>query len=323
MRLELRHLQMVCSIADYGSLTKAASALGLAPSALTTQLQRIERSLGGPLFERDRRGARPTPLGDLVLSRARTLLPAVKDLHDEAVRLTCTGASAEFYRIGSVSSPILGGIIRRLNAADPSVHVMVQPSSSPTELAGQLAARRIDVALIGLCGSAPPPGEPELRWHDVAVDAVCVLLPVSHPLADRDEVDLAEFAEATWAAGGPYECCFDDCFAAACARAGFTMRRMYEVDVRTAIELVEAGEAIALCQSSFRPPDGLVAVPIAGTPLRWRHVVGWLPGAIRIKAITQLLEFAARSYEDALARARRKAGSSSASSPGAAVATTH
>jgi DNA-binding transcriptional LysR family regulator len=163
MRLELRHLQVVCSIADHGSLTKAASALGLAPSALTTQLQRIERSLGGLLFERDRHGARPTALGDLVLSRARALLPAVKDLHDEAVRLAGTGGSAQVCRIGAVSSPILGGIICRLNAADPRVQVMVHPSSSPAELADQLAERRIDVALIGLCGRARPPREQQTR----------------------------------------------------------------------------------------------------------------------------------------------------------------
>lgn len=307
MRLELRHLQVICSIADYGSLTKAASALGLAPSALTTQLQRIERSLGGPLFERDRRGARPTPLGDLVLSRARALLPAVRDLHDEVLRLAGTAradGSARFYRIGAVSSPILGGIIRRLNAADLSVQVQVLPSSSPAELADRLAERRIDVALIGLCGSAPPPRELQLSWHDVAVDAVCVLLPANHPLAGRDEVGLAEFADATWAAGGPYECCFDECFAAACARAGFTMRRMYEVDSRTATELVEAGEVVALCQSSFRPPDGLVSVPISGTPLRWRHVIGWVPGTLTTDAANQLLEFAKRSYDDALVRRR-------------------
>jgi DNA-binding transcriptional LysR family regulator len=304
MRLELRHLQVVCSIAEHGSLTKAASALGLAPSALTTQLQRIERNLGGLLFERDRRGARPTPLGDLVLSRARALLPAVKDLHDEAVRLAGTGGSAQFCRIGAVSSPILGGIICRLNAADPSVQVMVHPSSSPAELADQLADRRIDVALIGLCGRARPPREQQLAWHDIAVDAVCLLLTADHPLAGRAEAELGEFADATWAAGGPYECCFEECFAAACARAGFTMRRMYEVDARTATELVEAGEAVALCQSSFRPPDGLVSVPIAGTPLQWRHVIGWLPGVLAAEAADQLLEYARRSYDDVLIRRR-------------------
>jgi DNA-binding transcriptional LysR family regulator len=78
MDIELRHLRVVCAIADTGSVTKAAALLGLAQPALTTQLQRIERTLGGTLFERDRRGARPTALGELVLARARVLIPAVK-----------------------------------------------------------------------------------------------------------------------------------------------------------------------------------------------------------------------------------------------------
>lgn len=61
MNLELRHLRVVCAIAETGSVTKAASTLGLAQPALTAQLQRIERTLGGPLFERDRRGPVPPP----------------------------------------------------------------------------------------------------------------------------------------------------------------------------------------------------------------------------------------------------------------------
>ena len=91
MNLELRHLKVVCAIAETGSVTKAASLLGLAQPALTAQLQRIERTLGGPLFDRDRRGARPTALGELVLSRARVLLPAMKGLQDEAARLAGAG----------------------------------------------------------------------------------------------------------------------------------------------------------------------------------------------------------------------------------------
>ena len=43
MNLELRHLKVVCAIAETGSVTKAASQLGLAQPALTAQLQRIER----------------------------------------------------------------------------------------------------------------------------------------------------------------------------------------------------------------------------------------------------------------------------------------
>ena len=74
-----------------GQRDQGGVALGLAQPALTAQLQRIERTLGGPLFDRDRRGARPTALGELVLARARVLLPAMKGLQDEAARLAGTG----------------------------------------------------------------------------------------------------------------------------------------------------------------------------------------------------------------------------------------
>ncbi|MBY8853680.1 LysR family transcriptional regulator, partial [Saccharothrix sp. MB29] len=38
MKLELRHLRVVCAIAEAGSLSKASSLLGLAQPALTAQL---------------------------------------------------------------------------------------------------------------------------------------------------------------------------------------------------------------------------------------------------------------------------------------------
>ncbi|MGB8943558.1 MAG: LysR family transcriptional regulator, partial [Streptomyces sp.] len=86
MDLELRHLKTIRAIADAGSLTKAATALGLAQPALSAQLKRIERALGGELFERGRHGVRATALGEFVLARARVVLPAVSGLREEALR---------------------------------------------------------------------------------------------------------------------------------------------------------------------------------------------------------------------------------------------
>jgi DNA-binding transcriptional LysR family regulator len=298
MRLELRHLEMVCAIADHGSLNKAASALGLAPSALTGQLQRVERSLGGLLFERDRRGARPTRLGELVLDRARALIPAVADLYDAAASLACTADTSASCRIGSVRSPLLAGLMRRFVAESPDTPVTVHQSGSPAELAEMLAAGRVDCAVIGLCGGASAPQDRGIVWRDVAVDAVFVLVRSDHQSAQLDEVDLADFADVTWVAGGPYECCFDECFAAVCARAGFTIRGMHELDARTALELITAGEVVGLCQSSFQPPSGLRAVPIAGTPLTWRHIIGWRSTAPGLAE--QLVRYAVAAYTDVI-----------------------
>lgn len=301
MNLELRHLKVVVAIADTGSVTKAASMLGLAQPALTAQLQRIERTLGGTLFERDRRGARPTALGELVLARARVLLPAMKGLQDEAARLASAGAVMNRFRIGGVNSPILGGLVHRLSADQPHAQISTYASWYVEELAQMLLTGRLDYALCGVCGDSLPSVEFGLSWQAVAVDAIFVLLPETHALAGRSEIELGELAGEQWVAA-PGDGCFGDCFAAACARAGFTPRKMYETDIRGCIDLVEAGEAVALCQATFRPLPGLVTRPLAGAPLRWRLLLGWHPEAPAARLADRVLEHAAAAYLDSLSR---------------------
>ncbi|PZF83192.1 LysR family transcriptional regulator [Micromonospora deserti] len=300
MNLELRHLRVLCAIAETGSVTKAASTLGLAQPALTAQLQRIERTLGGPLFERDRRGARPTALGELVLARARVLLPAMKGLQDEAARLAGAGDTRRRYRFGGVNSPILGRLVHRLAAEQPQAQITTHASWSADELAQLVAGGRLDFALIGVCGDATPPAESGLCWREVSVDPVLVMLPETHPLADRDEVRLVDLRHEQWVAA-PGDGCFGDCFAAACARAGFTPRKVYEADVRVCIDMVDAGEAVALCQATFRPVAGLVTRRLTGTPLRWRLLLGWHPDAPAARVADLVLETALAAYTDSLA----------------------
>lgn len=299
MNLELRHLRVVCAIADTGSVTKAAARLGLAQPALTAQLNRIERTLGGPLFERDHRGARPTPLGELVLARARVLLPAVEDLRHEAARLTSTTEETIRYRIGSVNNSMVSGLVRRLSDSQPNTSITTQASWSAQELTELVAAGRLDFAIVGVCGDAPPPSDHGLVWRLIAVDVVGVLLPEEHPLAGGDEVDLADLATARWAAA-PGDGCFADCFAAACARAGFTPEPMYETDLRVCIDLAQGGQAVALCQPTFRALPGVRAVPLAGAPLRWRHLVGWHPDAPADAVANQVHTYARAAYCDSL-----------------------
>jgi DNA-binding transcriptional LysR family regulator len=303
MNLELRHLKVVCAIAETGSVTKAASMLGLAQPALTAQLQRIERTLGGPLFERDRRGARPTALGELVLSRARVLLPAMKGLQDEAARLAGAGSEQGMgrYRIGSIGGPVIGGLVRRLSDSQPDAQISTHASYYVDELATMVLAGKLDYAQVGVCGDAIPSAEYGLVWQTVAVDAVSVLMPDDHPAAKGVDTDLAELADEQWAAGTG-DGCLSDCFAAACARAGFTPRRVLETDVRGVVDMVESGSAIGICQPTFRPPAGLTHRPLKGAPLRWRQVLGWHPDSQAARVAPRLMTMAAEAYSEVVAR---------------------
>jgi DNA-binding transcriptional LysR family regulator len=303
MNLELRHLKVVCAIAETGSVTKAASQLGLAQPALTAQLQRIERTLGGPLFERDRRGARPTALGELVLARARVLLPAMKGLQDEAARLAgATGTETmSRYRIGAIGGPILGGMVHRLSMAQPDAQITTYATYYVEELANMLLAGKLDYAQVGVCGDAMPSADFGLVWQTVAVDAVCVLMPEDHPMAKGNDVDLAELATEQWV-GGTGDGCFAECFAAACARSGFTPRRVLETDIRGCVDMVESGLALGLCQPTFRPPAALTHRPLRGAPLRWRLVLGWHPDSPAANTATTLMVMAQEAYQEVVSR---------------------
>ncbi|MDH6225556.1 MULTISPECIES: LysR family transcriptional regulator [Streptomyces] len=302
MELELRHLRVIREIADAGSLTRAATALGLSQPTLSAQLKRIERTLGGTLFERGRFGVRATPLGELVLARTRVVLPAVAELQQEAALFARTRSGLRRLRLGGTHGPLLGGLLARLSDAASGVPVSTTTTWSERELAARVSDGRIDFALVGVCGSAHPPAAPQVSWREIAVDAVHVMLPATHPLAGRAEIDLAELADEDWGAV-PGDGCFADCFSAACTRAGFTPRSLYETDTSSVVHLVQVGRALGLARATFPPAPGIVTRPLASTPLTWRHLLGWQGAAQPAPAVDLVLAQARAAHADALERA--------------------
>jgi hypothetical protein len=77
---------------------------------------------------------------------------------------------------------------------------------------------------------------------------------------------------------------------------------VYETDVHSGLDLVDAGEAVALCQATFRPVSGLVTRPLAGAPLRWRLLLGWHPDSPAARIADRVLAHAAAAYTDSLVR---------------------
>jgi len=231
------------------------------------------------------------------------LLPAMKGLQDEAARLAGAAGAEELsrYRIGAVGGPVLAGMVTRLSMAQPDAQITTHASYYVDELATMVLAGKLDYAQVGVCGDALPSADYGLVWQTIAVDAVSVLMPQDHPGAKDVDVDLAELADEQWV-GSTGDGCLADCFAAACARAGFTPRRVLETDVRSCVDMVESGLALGLCQPTFRPPPGLTHRPMRGAPLRWRLVLGWHPESPAARSAPRLMEMAREAYQEAVHR---------------------
>ena len=108
--LTLRALRTLAAVAQAGSLTRAAVALGLAQSAVSRQVSELERAFGGALFHRTGRGVQPTEL-------ARQILPRVEGLLAQAEALAQAGRELSGAPSGLVTLGLVPGVSGFLAAA--------------------------------------------------------------------------------------------------------------------------------------------------------------------------------------------------------------
>ncbi len=132
------------AVAEAGSLSAAARALGLSQPTLGRQIQAAERALGGPLFRRHARGLTPTEAGAALIGPAREMQAA-------AARLMLAAAGRDARLSGTVriaasvavSAYVLPPLLARLRQEEPEIEIEL----SPSDRSDNLLYREADIAL--------------------------------------------------------------------------------------------------------------------------------------------------------------------------------
>jgi DNA-binding transcriptional LysR family regulator len=189
MSVELRHVRGFLSVAKYLHFARAAEELGIAPPALTRQIQETERLLGARLFHRTKRSVALTAAGEAYLSEANA---ALEHLARGAER-AALAERGELGRIviGYVGSAVYSGVlqatVRGFRARFPRVEIGIEEIVM-REAGTLLAEGRIDIAYV-----RPPVPQPEgVEARTVSRDAFIVALPADSPLAAFDVITPAQ-----------------------------------------------------------------------------------------------------------------------------------
>lgn len=176
--LDVLHLRQIVAIHQHGSFARAAEALGVAQPSLSNSIARLEDQLGVKLFDRTAAGSRATPVAELLLARAPTVIAQADDIQRDA-ELVASGAGE--IRIG------FGGALRDSLAPRLLVHIaerhpLLRVSTTvahTTVLTPQLASRELDIVVAA-----------DWRVHDLPVQSTPVFsceyvaaAAPSHPLA--------------------------------------------------------------------------------------------------------------------------------------------
>lgn len=189
----LRALELLDSVAELGSLGRAASRHGMSQSAVSQRMAQLERALGVTLLRRSRAGTVLTPAGEQVTALGRRVLADMRALTSGAAALSAEeGSRLRVAASLTVAEYLLPGWLSALHQESPDVVLAVAVSNFSQVLA-QVRGGSADVGFVE-GNQAQPDG---LAEATVRSDRLVVVTAPGHPWARRSgPVTGAELAAA-------------------------------------------------------------------------------------------------------------------------------
>lgn len=294
--LDLHSVRIVRAIAEHGTISGAARALGYSQPAISQHLRRTESRLGTALVVRAGRGVRLTEPGQVVARHAIAITSALDAVGGELAELAgLRTGTVRLAAFPTASSTIVPRLLRRVRDRHPGLRVDYV-EAEPPEALGMLREGAVDLALtFAYPGDRADPhrsGEASLDTRALFTEPVLLVLPTEHPRDGGAEnaVALRELAEERWIAGCPL--CRGHLLAA-CEAVDVVPRIELETDNATAVlNLVAAGLGVALLPrlalATAPVPPGAAVRPTLPSSDRDIQVVAQ-SGARRVPSIAAVL----------------------------------
>jgi DNA-binding transcriptional LysR family regulator len=284
--MDLADLTSVASIVEQGTFSAAARDLRVAQPALSRRIARLERELGGRLFDRLPRRAAPTALGDALASAAVRIISELDRAREEA--LAVAHGAAGRIRMSSLAGgiPALARGISRFQEAHPDVALELQALDAK-EATVAVHERRVDLAT--LPGSALEPG---MRARKLTRWRMVLAVAPDHPFARLRSVTLAQLAREPLLMLSPEFAVARHVLSLA-ERTGLRLvMRLRDGTPDAVLALARRGWGVGVIPDSVRIPPDVVAVPLAraGSSADFDFVIAWLADRTLPPAAHDLVE---------------------------------
>jgi DNA-binding transcriptional LysR family regulator len=267
--MELRLLRTFKAVADAGSFTRAGLRVNLSQAAVSFQIKALEEEIGARLFARVKKQVVLTPVGEVLLRHAETILRAHDEARAEIARLTQRGRTV--LRIGTASTMLsihpLPEILSELKKRFPLLDVTVFGGTSEA-IVRRILDGRLDVGIISL-----PVDAPLIETEPLYGDRLVAVVAPSHPLATVRQVTAAQLASEALIVsekGGNRRRLIEAFF----EKAGLKPRVAMELNRDEAIKkMIERGLGISLLPwltvHQEVKAGRLRALPVRGLKQRW------------------------------------------------------
>jgi LysR family transcriptional regulator for metE and metH len=266
--LEIKHLRMICAIAESGNMTRAAEKLYISQSALSQQLKDIEVKLKVDLFFRTRKKMILTPIGKKLSETAQHVIGTIEDAELEIAKIV-SGDRGEL-KVGTqciFCYKWLPRVMRIFQSKFPNIEFEIGTSG---DLAAELESKQYDLVI-----TASAARDDNYDYLPLFADHLVCIMPPDHPLSSRPWIRFEDFGRFNLLSHA--EKAQNRFYQLVLKPRGVEPKRMMMVGQPLAIiEMVASGFGISVfprwAVRSTLEGDGITARPITrnGFPLTWQ-----------------------------------------------------
>ena len=267
--MEIKQLQSLVAIAENGSFSAAAKALGTVQSNVSAHINRLEAQLETVLI--DRGTGLLTAEGEMVLTRARRILHEMEDIDADLHSLgeSVTG-DCRIGILGTTARWLMPPLLGSLSRHQPNVRMTIVEGQT-SSLLPRVISGELDAAVVHL-----PVVDESVDVTELFAEELFLLCPHQHELAERSSISLKELSEHPILLPPPGTA-QRRIIDRAAANKGVAMQSQAVIDgVRLMASLVFEGFGAAIVPASAVPgwlKGNFVRVTVPELP---RRVVGWV-----------------------------------------------
>ena len=272
--LDLKLLRFFVVLSEELHFGRAARRMHMTQPPLSKAIKQLEEELGLKLFERDSKHVVLTPVGQVMLARARETLLHARNTAAFA-RSIAAGLTGRI-EVGFTAVMLyrgLGKVMERFRADYPHIEVSFTETVSQRQIelvkSGSLDAGFINSPLA-------PPGVESLG---VCLERYVACIPARHPMATSRRISLAALRDEPFLVfARDASHAYHDQVMSMCADVGFQPRtRQYSGQILTLVALVAAGFGVTVVPESVQDAGmkGVAYVPIAGADVQPTAFLIW------------------------------------------------
>ncbi len=284
--MDLRRLRYFCELSETGNYTQAAARLGIAQSALSMAIKKLEDEVGLKLINRSERQMSLTADGQVLLKHAGLILETVHEAEREVQELKgIESGQINFGASSMISSYYLPQVLAAFKQRYPGVRINLIEAGTAS-LQQMLLDGELDLALIRTDSV-----HEQLRHVELFEEQVMACLPRSHPLAQQSTITLAALCREPLVL-------FREGYFLREAVSRYSKQQQLTLDIRFETNLVELLKSLVISEVGISTglsmildqEDALVALPFE-PPIPLSLGLGWKSSHYLSQASRAFVEF--------------------------------